>query len=169
MGECTPSAPELKLHRCGCRQLIVMDDTIRSMTVGPTPGETTKVIRPAAVLREQEAARLQAALEANDVARGGVWNVGPGLWQRYDQPWDGLAGMTGTARLMGTIGVVYGSPSRHEITIYRVTVTTDGIAQGWTVETLCDNALDFVGMTLDDCPRAELAAPPTRDPFHRGV
>src|SRR4051795_1721065 len=134
----------------------------------PPPARPPRSSAPAAVLREQEAARLQAALEANDVSRGGVWNVGPGLWQRYDQPWDGVSGMTGTARLMGTIGVVYGSPSRHEITIYRVTVTSDGIAQGWTVETLCDNALDFVGMTLEDCPRAELASPPTRDPFHRG-
>ena len=145
-----------------------MDDTIRPMTVGSTPGESTKVIRPAAVLREQEAARLQAALEANDVSRGGVWNVGPGLWQRYDQPWDGPSGMVGSSRLMGTVGVIYGSPSRHEITIYRVTVTSDGLEQGWTVETLCDNALDFVGMTLEDCPRAELASPPVRDPFHRG-
>lgn len=145
-----------------------MDDTITRMALGSTPGETTRVIRPAAVLREQEAARLQAALEANDVSRGGVWNVGPGLWQRYDRPWDGIGGMVGTSSLMGTVGVIYGSPSRHEITIYRVTVTGDGIQQGWTVETLCDDALGFVGMTLEDCPRAELAAPPTRDPFHRG-
>src|SRR3954452_9671406 len=105
------------MHGCGCRQLSVMDETIRPMTPGPTPGETTKVIRPAAVLREQEAARLQAALEANDVARGGVSDVFPGLWQRYDQPWDGVSGMTGSARLMGTIGVVYGSPARHPHTI----------------------------------------------------
>jgi hypothetical protein len=32
---------------------------------------------------------------------------------------------------------------------------------------LCDDALNFVGLSLDVCPRAELAAPPTRDPFHR--
>jgi hypothetical protein len=139
-----------------------MDDTITSMS-----GETTRVIRPAAVLREQEAAKLQAALEANDVSRGGVWNVGPGLWQRYDRPWDGESGMVGQARLMGTIGVIYGSPSRHEITIYRVTVSTEGTEQGWTVETLCDDALGFVGLSLDLCPRAELSAPPTPDPFHR--
>lgn len=130
-------------------------------------GESTRVIRPAAVLREQEAAKLQAALEANDVSRGGVWNVGPGLWQRYNQPWDGQSGMLGRARLMGTVGVIYGSPSRHEITIYRVTVTADGSDEGWTVESLCDDALDFVGLTLDLCPRAELATPPVRDPFHR--
>jgi hypothetical protein len=108
-------------------------------------------------------------LEANDVSRGGVWNVGPGVWQRYDKPWDGVGGMVGSARLMGTIGVIYGSPSRHEITIYRVTVTGDGVDAGWTVESLCDSALDFVLLTLEDCPRAELATPPTRDPFRRGV
>lgn len=141
-----------------------MDDTITTMS-----GESSRIIRPAAVLREQEAAKLQAALEANDVSRGGVWNVGPGLWQRYNRPWDGVGGMVGQARLMGTVGVIYGSPSRHEITIYRVTVTADGSAEGWTVETICDDALDFVGLTLDLCPRAELAAPPTRDPFHRGA
>ena len=139
-----------------------MGDTIRGMA-----GETTSVIRPAAILREQEAAKLQAALEANDVSCGGVWNAGPGLWQRYDRPWDGVAGMVGQARLMGTIGVVYGSPSRHEITIYRVTVSADGAEQGWTVDTLCDDALAFVGLTLEACPRAELAAPPRPDPFHR--
>lgn len=131
--------------------------------------ETTRVIRPAAVLREQEAAKLQAALEANDVSRGGVWNVGPGVWQRYDTPWNGVGGMVGSSRLMGTIGVIYGSPSRHEITIYRVTVTAEGVDDGWTVESLCDSALDFVLLTLEECPRAELATPPSRDPFHRGA
>jgi hypothetical protein len=129
--------------------------------------ETTRVIRPAAVLREQEAAKIQSLLEANDVSRGGVWNAGPGLWQRYDKPWDGDLGHVGTAKLVGTIGVVYGSPSRHEITIYRVTVSDDGVAKGWTVESLCDDALSFVGLTLEDCPRAALAAPPTTDPFRR--
>ena len=129
--------------------------------------ETTRVIRPAAVLREQEAAAIQSALEAHDVGRGGLWNAGPGLWQRYDKPWDGEAGHVGTAKLVGTIGVVYGSPSRHEITIYRATVTQAGVDGGWTVESLCDDALDFVGMTLADCPRASLAAPPAPDPFKR--
>lgn len=130
--------------------------------------ETTRVIRPAAVLREQEAARVQAALEDRDVARGGPWNVGPGVWQRYDRPWDGEAGMSGSARLVGTIGVVYGSPSRYEITIYRVTVTAHGADEGWSVESLCDEALAFAGLTLAECPRAELIAPPVPDPFRRG-
>jgi hypothetical protein len=133
----------------------------------PEMSEQTRVIRPAAVLREQEAAKIQAALESNDVGRGGVWNAGPGLWQRYDKPWDGALGHVGTARLVGTIGVIYGSPSRHEITIYRVTVTDDGAAVGWSVESLCDDALAFVGLTLEDCPRAQLASPPAPDPFRR--
>ena len=130
--------------------------------------ETTRVIRPAAVLREQEASRVVAALEQEDVARGGVWNAAPGLWQRYDHPWDGDGGMVGSARLMGTIGVVYGSPSRYEITIYRVTVSEEGVSQGGSVESLCDDALRHGGLTLDECPRAELTAPPMPDPFKRG-
>jgi len=130
-------------------------------------GETTQVIRPAAVLREQEAARLQAALEDLDVSRGGVWNIGPGLWRRYDRPWDGELGMTGSAQLVGTIGVIYGSPSRYEITIYRVTVTAKGAEDGWTVDSLCDDALGFVGLTLALCPRADIGTPPSADPFRR--
>jgi hypothetical protein len=130
--------------------------------------DQTAVIRPAAVLREQEAAKVLAQLEQMDVSLGGVWNVVPGLWQRYDKPWDGDAGMMGGARLMGTIGVMYGSPSRHDITIYRVTVTSDGAASGWSVESLCDDALVHAGLTLAQCPRVDLLAPPTSDPFKRG-
>ena len=48
-----------------------------------------------------------------------------------------------------------------------MTVSSEGSEQGWTVEGLCDDALAVVGLTLDACPRAELAAPPVRDPFHR--
>jgi hypothetical protein len=129
--------------------------------------EESRVIRPAAVLREVEAAALQRLLEEQDVSQGGVWNVGPGVWQRYDKPWDGIGGMSGTARLVGTIGVVYGAPSRFEITIYRVTVTTAGREMGWTVDTVCDDALSQVGLTLADLPRADLVDPPTGDPFRR--
>ena len=133
----------------------------------PVSAEQTAIIRPAAVLKEQEAARVLAELEQLDVSKGGAWNVVPGLWQRYDRPWDGEGGMMGSARLMGTIGVIYGSPSRHDITIYRVTVTVDGSAAGWSVESLCDDALSFVGLTLADCPRADLLSPPMSDPFKR--
>ena len=78
--------------------------------------ETTKVIRPAAILREVEARRVIAALTNLDVADGGTWNINPGVWQRYDKPWDGVAGMAGTSKLIGTIGSTYGAPTRYEIT-----------------------------------------------------
>jgi hypothetical protein len=39
-----------------------------------------------------------------------------------------------------------------------------GQTRGWTVETLCDEALAYGGLSLDNCPRAQLTAPPK--PFH---
>jgi hypothetical protein len=132
-----------------------------------TPSEQSRVIRPAAILRETEATALQRLLEEQDVSLGGVWNVGPGVWQRYDKPWDGVGGMSGSARLLGTIGVVYGAPSRYEITIYRVTVSAAGRDDGWTVDSICDDALGQVGLTLDELPRADLTDPPSPDPFRR--
>src|SRR5581483_12137921 len=81
----------------------------------PKVAETTQVIRPAAVLRALEVERVVTALTELDVANGGVWNVNPGLWQRYDKPWDGPGGMLGTAKLVGTIAAAYGSPTRYDI------------------------------------------------------
>lgn len=127
--------------------------------------ETTQVIRPAAVLRAQEVERVVAALTERDVANGGMWNATPGLWQRYDKPWDGPGGMLGSARLVGTIAAAYGSPTRYDITLYRVMVTDHGAALGWTTESLCDDALGYAGLTLATCTRAELRSPPTADPF----
>ena len=124
------------------------------------------VLRPAAVLPRSAAEKVVAALTALDVATGGIWNVSPGVWQRYDKPWDGIAGSAGTARLVGTIGSAYGSPTRYEITLYRVTLTAYGVAEGWSVEKLCDDALEHAGLTLASCPRATLSAPPGHDPFH---
>jgi len=130
--------------------------------------ETSRIIRPAAVLPAEAANRVLRVLESEDVSRGGMWNASPGLWQRYDRPWDGPAGAPGWSRLLGTIGVVYGTPSRYEITIYRATVTVHGVEQGWTVESLCDDALRHGALSLDSCPRAELVAPPTPSPFRGG-
>jgi hypothetical protein len=127
--------------------------------------ETSRVIRPAAVLYDEVAHELLLALEAMDVARGGVWNVSVGLWQRYDRPWNGPGGTMGEAKLVGTIATVYSAPTKFEITIYRVTVTTFGAEHGWSVESLCDDALRPVGLTLDSCPRAEMLNAPTPDPF----
>jgi len=127
--------------------------------------ETSEVIRPAAVLRQLEAKQVLDALSELDVSKGGTWSITPGLWQRYDKAWDGLAGMTGTAKLVGTIATTYGAPTRYDITIYRVTVTAHGQHVGWSVSSLCDDALGHAGLTLDSCTRAELKAPPGADPF----
>ena len=127
--------------------------------------EKTLVIRPAAVLRALEVERVIAALNLLDVAAGGVWNINPGLWQRYDKPWDGAGGMIGTSRLVGTIGSAYGTPTRYDITLYRVTITNHGGDLGWTVESLCDDALGYAGLSLATCTRAELRNPPSLDPF----
>lgn len=127
--------------------------------------EVTRVIRPAAVVPEAAASAIVRALESLDVSRGGVWNASPTVWQRYSGPWDGPVATRGSAELIGTIAVAYEMPVRHHITIYRVTVTDIGTQQGWTVEQLCDEALGYGGLTLEDCPRAELAAPPRPDPF----
>ena len=131
----------------------------------PVSGDSTTVIRPSAVLRERTARAVVAELERRDVSQGGVWSASPGLWQRYDKPWDGPGGTRGTARLVGSIAAVYGSPSKYDITIYRVTTNEDGRAAGWSVESLCDDALQYADLTLATCPRADLTAPPRPDPF----
>ena len=130
-------------------------------------GDATTVIRPSAVLGEQAARAVLAELRTRDVSNGGVWSASSGLWQRYDGPWDGVGGTRGGAQLVGTIAAVYGTPNKYDITIYRVTTTDHGRATGWTVERLCDDALQYAGLTLESCPRAELVAPPTPDPFRR--
>jgi hypothetical protein len=129
--------------------------------------ERTEIIRPAAVLPEQAAIRILDALRTEDVSRGGVWNATSALWQRYDKPWDPLTGLRGDAQLIGTICVAYDTPTRFTITVYRVTVTTAGAAAGWSVTRLCDDALRYGGLTLENCPRAELRAPARSDPFHQ--
>lgn len=120
----------------------------------------TEVIRPAAVLPESAARELLVELAHRDVRAGGCWASSPVLWQRYDRPWNGLAGTPGDAVLMGSMHVTYGSPVRYAITVYRATITTFGQQNGWSVESLCDEALSFGGYTLADCPRADLRPPP---------
>ncbi|MFI5099805.1 MAG: hypothetical protein ACHQE5_04730 [Actinomycetes bacterium] len=134
------------------------------------PGDTgveTRVLRPAAVLDHRVAARLLAELERMDVSLGGLWAASASLWQRYDQPWNGPGGARGTSLLVGSIGVMYDAPARQQITLYRVTLTEAGQALGFTVDKICDDALSWVGMTLAQCPRAELATAPAADPFRR--
>ena len=124
-----------------------------------------RIIRPSAVLPENAAVSIVAALSENDVSRGGVWNASVSVWQLYDQPWTGIAGTRGDAQLVGMIAVVYDSPSRHLITIYKAVIIDFGAETGMTVERLCDTALGFADLTLATCPRADLPAPPAADPF----
>jgi hypothetical protein len=131
--------------------------------------DVERIIRPSAVLPAAAAARVVQALEDRDVSRGGLWNATPTLWQRFDRAWNGIGGLRGTASLLGSIAVMYDTPVRNQITIYKVSVTDEGVHAGYTVERLCDEALAYAGYTLATCPRNELPAPPPPDPFKRRV
>ena len=137
----------------------------RSAMVPTVHAEHSEIIRPAAVLEGSVAARVLAWLRASDVSNDGLWNANPALWQRYDRVWDGPGGTRGTSSLVGSIAVMYDAPNRYEVTIYKVTITPLGVAAGWTVTALCEDALAPTGLTLDVLPRAELARAPRVDPF----
>src|SRR5206468_10713337 len=130
-------------------------------------GVVTEVIRPAAVLPEESARAVLVELAVRDVRADGCWHATPTLWRRYDHPWDGVD-QPGSAQLVGSMQVAYGTPTRYEITIYRCTITTFGQLSGWTVETLCDDALAYGGLTLATCPRADLKEPPRPFRMPRG-
>ena len=119
-------------------------------------GSVTEVIRPSAIVPEDAARYILQELALHDARSGGVWLAEPTVWRRYDRS---LGGDT-AANLIGSIQVAYGTPTRYEITVFRVTVTGYGTEHGWTVASLCDEALRFGGLTLDSCPRADLKAPP---------
>ena len=85
------------------------------------------IIRPAAVLPEHAAQLILPALRERDVTCGGVWNTTPTLWQRYNQPWDGPLASPGNSVLLGSIGVVYGTPTRASITVYRAAAAASSV------------------------------------------
>src|ERR1700712_3217109 len=118
------------------------------------------VIRPAAVLPDRAAQDILGALANSDVRRGGVWNTTTTLWQRYDRPWDGALGSKGSAVLIGSLAVVYGTPTRASITVYRASISAEAAAAGWDTDQLCNEAFGYAGLTLANCPRA--AAPAAR-------
>jgi hypothetical protein len=120
----------------------------------------TEVIRPAAVLPELAARAILADLALDDVRAEGVWLAEPSSWRRYDRAWDGADGGPGAARLIGELQVAYGTPTRYDVTVFRVTISSEGAAGGWTVAGLCDEAFGFGGLTLATCPRAALNEPP---------
>jgi hypothetical protein len=118
-----------------------------------------EVIRPAAVVPEDAARTILVELSLNSVHAGGLWLGQPSRWDRFDSPWPSPDG-PGAAQLLGSIQVAYGTPTKYEITIYRVTITTRGSQLGWSVQSVCDEALEFGDLTLAMCPRAQLTAPP---------
>ena len=142
-----------------------MDELEIFMTEAYDEGVVTEVIRPAAILPEAAARAALVEMAMQDVHGNGRWDAQPTIWRRYDRPWDGLDD-PGSAELIGTMQVAYGTPTRYEITIYRATITRFGTINGWTVESLCDEALSFGGLTLATCPRADLKPPPK--PFKYG-
>jgi len=119
-------------------------------------GAVSEVIRPAAIVPEEATRSILMELALRDVRAGGVWLAEPSVWRRFDRPDGGAA----KPQLLGSIQVAYGTPTRYEITVYRVTVTSLGQTQGVSVESLTDEALAFGGLTLGECPRAELKSPP---------
>jgi hypothetical protein len=121
---------------------------------------TTEVIRPAAVLMEEAAKKILAGLAEQDVHHDGQWWTTPGIWRRYDQPRPEDGDDPGPAVHLGTISCVYDSPQRYSVTIFRASITPEGVAAGWTVEALCDDALRFADLTLASCPRAQLNPAP---------
>lgn len=137
-----------------------MDELERLASEAQDEGVVTEVIRPAAILPENATREVLMQLALNDVRVGGLWQADPAVWRRFDRPWDGEDGGPGSAGLLGTIQVAYGVPTRYEITIFRVTVSLLGDQCGWSVSSLCDEAIGYGGLTLETCPRAALAAPP---------
>jgi len=121
----------------------------------------TEVIRPAAVLSETNARLVLDELRRQSVSNGGHWHAEPGCWRLYEFPWEGMReSAADRERLIGSIQVAYGMPTRYEITIFRATITVTGSRCGYTVESLCDEALAAAGLTLASCPRIDIPEPP---------
>ena len=139
---------------------MTMNELERLANEAVDEGVVTAVIRPSAILPEGATRDVLMQLALNDVRVGGLWQADPAVWRRFDRPWDGEDGGPGSAGLLGTIQVAYGVPTRYEITIFRVTVSLLGDQCGWSVSSLCDEAIGYGGLTLETCPRAALAAPP---------
>lgn len=127
-----------------------------------------EVIRPAAVLSEMHTRQILAGLARDDVTAGGHWWTRVGTWRRYENPWQPGADEPGDAVHLGTISCVYDSPTRYCVTVFRVSMTSYGLRRGWHTASLCDDAFRHAGLTLADCPRAQLLSPPRPfDPVRR--
>jgi hypothetical protein len=122
-------------------------------------GAVSEVIRPAAIVPEEAAHAILAALEVRSIDNDGHWVATTRQWCRYDRPGVDVNGAP-LGRLIGWIEAVYGATTRYEVTLYRVTITPVGTSSGWNVEKLCDEPLSYGGLDLASCPRAQLQPPP---------
>ena len=119
----------------------------------------TEVIRPSAILDEDQARAVRLELATRDARAEGLWRASASEWERFDRPW-ASPDEPGPAKSLGTMHVIYDSPRRYQITIYRAVITIHGRDQGWDVAALCNEALSFAGLSLDTCDRADLRPPP---------
>ena len=119
----------------------------------------SEVIRPAAIVPEEAARAILVELSLNSVHAGGVWRAEPSRWNRYDRPWVSVHD-PGESCLLGSIQVAYGTPTKYEITIYRVSITRRGAELGFGVQGLTDEALSHGDLSLAQCPRASVQPPP---------
>ena len=130
--------------------------------LGAATTASTRVIRPAAVLEDRDARAVMQWLGRHDVTAGGCWAHDVSYIKRFSGPFDGPSGMRGSAVLLGSIYITW---ERYQVTIYRVSITDEGAAAGLTVEGLCDEVLQVIGLSLASCPRAQLVEAPVPDPF----
>ena len=115
-------------------------------------------ISPGIILSVAQTRGLLMGLANDGVRRGGLWDVVPGQWRRYDRAW-GPEGV-GEAKLVGTIFCMYDKPTRYMTTLFRASITEAGLAQDWTVDRLCDDALWHGGLTLELCSRGATVSAP---------
>jgi hypothetical protein len=121
-------------------------------------------IRPALVLPEREERALLLAAQREDVSRRGCFSAGPAGVQLWSGPWEGLGGSRGDAKHLGSVDWSYDTPVRHYITVYRVLVTSEGIAAGETAHAVLSRVLGLAG--LDAAGEVlGMPVPPPRDPF----
>lgn len=130
----------------------------------PSPQAVASQLRPAIVLPDRDARALLAAAEGADVSRGGCFCAGPAGVQLWSGPWDGPVGSQGGAQHVGSVDWSYDTPNRHYITVYRVLVTREGVAGGYTASDVLQRVLDLAGI-VPASDRLSLTPPPRRDPF----
>jgi hypothetical protein len=121
-------------------------------------------VRPALVLPERETRELLKGAQRNDVGADGRFAAGPAGIQVWSGPFDGPGGTHGSSKHLGSVDWSYDTPIRHYAMIYRVMVTSHGVAKGETTASILKAVLDLAGLSADGT-RLSVPMPPQRDPF----